>query len=66
MNIRSGDVLDPGGSYYLVRGEEMEGRFGLDGEPKYWMKRAIDLSDGSSKVIKLVFYESTEELLEDL
>lgn len=58
MQIQSGDVLELDGIFYLVRGEEMEGRFGLDGEPKYWVKRAVDLSDGSSKVIKLVFYES--------
>jgi tRNA A-37 threonylcarbamoyl transferase component Bud32 len=58
MSIGSGDVLELGGAYYLVRGEEMEGRFGLDGEPKFWVKRAIDLMDGSSKVIKLVFHES--------
>ena len=58
MSIGSGDVLELGGAYYLVKGEEMEGRFGLDGEPKYWVKRAVDLSNGSSKIIKLVFYES--------
>jgi hypothetical protein len=58
MSIKADDVLELNGGYYLVRGEEVEGRFGLDGEPKYWVKRAIDLSDGSSKVIKLVFNES--------
>lgn len=57
MSIKSDDILELGGSLYLVRGEEVEGRFGLDGEPKYWVKRAIDLSDGSSKIIKLVFHE---------
>ncbi len=69
MSIQSGDVLELGGAYYLVRGEEVEGRFGLDGEPKYWVKRAIDLADGSSKIIKLVFHEKflmqlgTEQIL---
>lgn len=58
MSIQSGDVLEFAGSCYLVRGEEMEGRFGLDGEPKYWVKRAVDLSTGNPKVIKLVFHES--------
>jgi tRNA A-37 threonylcarbamoyl transferase component Bud32 len=58
MSIKPGDVLELGGSYYLVRGEEMEGRFGLDGEPKFWVKRGVDLSDGSIKVIKLVFHET--------
>lgn len=58
MNVGSDDVLELEGAYYLVTGEEIEGRFGLDGEPKFWVKRAIDLSNGSVKVIKLVFYES--------
>lgn len=58
MEIKTDDVLELEGRYYLVRGEEVEGRFGLDGEPKYWVKRSIDLSDGSSKIIKLVFNES--------
>ena len=58
MSIKADDVLEFNGGYYLVRGEEVEGRFGLDGEPKYWVKRAIDLSDGTSKIIKLVFHES--------
>lgn len=57
MNIKSDDVLELDEGFYLVRGEEVEGRFGLDGEPKYWVKRAVDLSDGSAKIIKLVFHE---------
>jgi tRNA A-37 threonylcarbamoyl transferase component Bud32 len=57
MSIQADDILELDGSYYLVRGEEVEGRFGLDGEPKYWVKRVIDLADGSSKIIKLVFHE---------
>jgi tRNA A-37 threonylcarbamoyl transferase component Bud32 len=58
MNIEAGDVLELEGRYYLVRGEEVEGRFGLDGEPKFWVKRAIDLADGSHKIIKMVFHET--------
>jgi tRNA A-37 threonylcarbamoyl transferase component Bud32 len=58
MRIGDGDVLELDGRLYLVRGEEFEGRFGLDGEPKFWVKRAIDLEDGSAKIIKLVFYEN--------
>lgn len=58
MNIQADDVLELAGNYYLVRGEETEGRFGLDGEPKFWVKKAIDLADGSRKIIKLVFHES--------
>ena len=58
MNIQVGDVLELAGAFYLIRGEETEGRFGLDGEPKFWVKKAIDLADGSAKIIKLVFHES--------
>jgi len=58
MTIREGDVLELGETYYLVRGEEVEGRFGLDGEPKFWVKKAVDLANGRSKVIKLEFHES--------
>lgn len=42
---------------YLIRNNEKEGRFGIDEEPKFWVKRAIDLNDGSQKIIKLVFKE---------
>jgi tRNA A-37 threonylcarbamoyl transferase component Bud32 len=58
MDINADDVLELGGEYYLVRGDECEPRFGLEGDPKFWVKKAIDLSDGSSKIIKLVFHES--------
>jgi hypothetical protein len=58
MSIRDGDVLELDGRFYLIRGEEIEGRFGLDGEPKFWVKKAIDLETGQAKVVKLVFHES--------
>ena len=42
---------------YLVRHNAKELRFGLEDEIKFWVKRAIDLNDGSLKIMKLVFYE---------
>lgn len=42
---------------YLIRNNEREGRFGIDEQQKFWVKRAIDLLDGSRKIIKLVFHE---------
>ena len=42
---------------YLIRHNAKEGRFGVEDEVKHWVKRAIDLQDGSRKIIKLVFYE---------
>lgn len=45
---------------YWVKRYEKEGRFGLDDEPKYWVRRAIDLADGSTKILKMVFHERFE------
>ena len=42
---------------YFVRNYEREGRFGIDDEPKFWVRRAIDLADGSTKILKMVFHE---------
>jgi hypothetical protein len=52
------DVLILNSRPYLVRGNAKEGRFGIDDEPKFWVKRSTDLLDGSKKMIKLVFNES--------
>lgn len=54
------DVVILGDIPYWIKGYEKEGRFGLDDEPKYWVRRAIDLNDGSTKIIKLVFHEEFE------
>ncbi len=51
------DVVILGGRPYLIRHCEREGRFTIDEQPKFWVKRAIDLTDGSKKVIKMVFHE---------
>ena len=54
------DVVILGDKPYLIRNNEREGRFGIDDQQKYWVKRARDLSDGSVKIIKFVFYERFE------
>ena len=51
------DVLALKDRLYWIKGYEKEGRFGLDDEPKHWVRRAVDLADGSTKIIKLVFHE---------
>jgi hypothetical protein len=51
------DVVILGDKPYLIRNNEREGRFGIDDQQKYWVKRARDLVDGSIKIIKFVFYE---------
>ena len=51
------DIVILGDKPYLVRNNEKEGRFGIEEQEKFWVKRARDLSDGSVKIIKLVFHE---------
>lgn len=55
--IEYGDIVILNNVPYLVRHNAKEGRFGLDDEVKFWVKRAIDLTTGKVKIIKLVFYE---------
>ena len=57
FKVDYGDVLILDGTPYLIRQNAKEGRFGLDDEEKFWVKRAIDLDTGERKIIKLVFYE---------
>ncbi len=57
MNITWGDVLHLDGRYYLVKGNMMEPRFGIDDQPKLWVFRAIDLDTEAVKIIKTVFNE---------
>jgi hypothetical protein len=58
--VESDDVLVLDGTPYWIRNYEREGRFGLDDEPKYWVRRAIDLLDGSTRVLKFEFHEEFE------
>jgi serine/threonine protein kinase len=58
FRVEYGDVLVLGGRPYLIRHNAKEGRFGVDDEVKFWVKRSIDLESGSLKIIKLVFYET--------
>jgi serine/threonine protein kinase len=58
MSINPGDVLRLTKNDYLVIGQAREGRFGIDEQPKFWVKTAIDLTTGEKKIIKLVFHET--------
>jgi hypothetical protein len=58
MSIERGHVVVLEGVPYLVRCNEREGRFGLDEQPKFWVKRAINLATGATQVLKLVVEES--------
>lgn len=57
-SIDFGDVLVLDKKPYLIRNNEREGRFGIDDQPKFWVKRAIDLESGETKIIKFVFRET--------
>jgi hypothetical protein len=58
MSIDTGSVLRLDGNDYLVLGHAREGRFGLDEQPKFWVKTVIDLTTGERKIVKLVFHET--------
>jgi len=60
------DVVVLGDVPYLVRNNEREGRFGLEDEPKFWVKRSIDLLTGELKVLKWVFREEFHATIGDL
>jgi hypothetical protein len=57
MGISQGTVLRLADRDYYIRGEAKEGRFGIGEQPKLWVKYAFDLTDGSRKILKLVFHE---------
>jgi hypothetical protein len=60
------DVVILGGIPYLVRNNEREGRFGVDDEQKFWVKRARDLLTGEVKILKWVFRERFEAKIGNL
>lgn len=60
MAILGGSVLRLGGVDYFVLGDAREGRFGIDDQPKHWVKYAVHLGTGEHKILKLVFYEEFE------
>jgi hypothetical protein len=51
------DVLVLEGRPYFIRHYEREGRFGIDEQPKFWVRRAIDLTDGKTRILKMDFRE---------
>ncbi len=51
------DVVYLNGIPYFIRNNEREGRFGLEDEQKFWVKRARNLLTGDVKILKWVFWE---------
>jgi len=60
------DVVVLGGVPYFVRNNEREGRFGLEDQQKFWVKRAIDLKTGRTKILKWAFWEKFTGRIGDL
>jgi len=65
MSIEPGNVIRLAGNDYFVMGHAREGRFGLDEQPKFWVKRTIDLTTGERKIIKLMFHEAFDSRVGD-
>jgi len=57
FNINGGMVWRFMDNDYFIYNNAKEGRFGIDEQPKFWVKYAMDLTSGQKKVIKFVFYE---------
>lgn len=56
-NIWRGHIIRLGDRDFVVEGDMREGRFGIDDQPKFWVKKALDLDTGDRKILKLVFNE---------
>ena len=55
--ICRGQVIWLEGREFFVSGDVYESRFGLEDQPKFWVKRGYDLSSGRMVIIKLEFHE---------
>ncbi len=62
FKIDCGDEIEVGGRMYRITGHEKERRFGIE-DPKFWVKRAVDLVSGERKIIKFAFFETFETSL---
>lgn len=56
-SIDFGDIIMADNRYFLVTGHTVEGRFGVDDQPKQWVPKVVDLESGVSHILKLVFHE---------
>ncbi|MEW5744299.1 MAG: hypothetical protein AB1805_02485 [Nitrospirota bacterium] len=57
FRVEYDDFVLLGGRPYLVRNYLREGRFGIDEQPKFWVRKIVDLADGSMKILKMTFRE---------
>ncbi len=56
LNIHIGDDIMIDGRRFTVTGEERERRFGVE-DPKFWVKRVVEVETGDRKLAKLSFFE---------
>ena len=66
FRVEYNDVVVLGGVPYWVKRCEKEGRFGLDDEPKFWVRRAIELTTGATRILKMVFHEQFTTIIADV
>ena len=62
FNIEYGDVIQIGEKHFTITGHERESRFGME-DPKFWVKKAVDVDTGEKKILKLAFLETFETSL---
>jgi len=58
MGIERDHIVNLQGDLFVIRCNEREGRFGLDEQPKFWVKRALALSTGQTYILKLTIQEA--------
>jgi len=57
-SIDYGDIIHIDDHYFLVTAYAVEGRFGVDDQPKQWVPKVNDLESGEALILKLVFHET--------
>ncbi len=57
-SIDYGDIINIDGRYFIITAYAVEGRFGVDDQPKQWVPKVNDLVNGQSLILKLVFHET--------
>jgi len=57
MDIYRGQILKLEDREFFVMGNVAEPRFGMQDQPKYWVKRTVDMDSGEVKLIKMIFHE---------
>ncbi|KJS01541.1 MAG: hypothetical protein VR65_08740 [Desulfobulbaceae bacterium BRH_c16a] len=65
MDLEPGDVIILEDTPFLINRNERESDLSMDDDPKYWVKRTINLETGETKIVKLVFFEELWQKLGD-